>query len=558
MALCGVAAMSANAQQLPNVGFEGEWTVSTPWNSVSGTSLSMNAALDRMKEEEAPAANVNTPQGWIVSNVLGVVSELDPEYGEGFGALGSTVVGFETEGCNSAKALRLTNNPNPFMATQIVPAYVSLGTSWATNTLDFSVGFMPLNKDGGVFGGLDFTRRPDALAFDYKLEAGEGQELQKATALVYAWKGSWNQAEVPANNSMSTQTVAVTMTDRERNILGMETAQGGAVTKSDDAELIANSLQYIETAASDWTPYTLPIHYLTASTPAKINVVLSANDYFDSENIVSGNSLTVDNVRFLYYSRLEGVNIGGVAVKDFAPDTYAYEFTGAVPAADQVEAILLGEGRSATAKVAVEGNTVTITVSNPNGADADGKTEHVYTITCKESAEGMTISGYLTIEMLGAPIAQNQPATINMTPTAENVYTITLPHFSLDLGDGPVDLGDIVVPGVNASENNGITTYTGEVKNMSLYEGQIIADVNLTGTTDATGKANFNIQVMWNNIPIIVTFTGEVAGILNVEADSTDAPAEYYNLNGQRVIGDVAPGLYIRRQGNSVSKVIVR
>lgn len=27
MALCGVAAMSANAHQLPNVGFEGEWTV---------------------------------------------------------------------------------------------------------------------------------------------------------------------------------------------------------------------------------------------------------------------------------------------------------------------------------------------------------------------------------------------------------------------------------------------------------------------------------------------------------------------------------------------------
>lgn len=558
MALCGVAAMSANAQQLPNVGFEGEWTVSTPWNSVSGTSLSMNTALDRMKGEDEPAANVNTPQGWIVSNVLGAVSELDPEYGEGFGALGSTTVGFETEGCNSAKALRLTNNPNPFMATQIVPAYVSLGTSWATNTLDFSVGFMPLNKDGGVFGGLDFTKRPDALAFDYKLEAGEGQELQKATALVYAWKGSWSQAEVPANNSMSTQTVAVTMIDRDRNILGMETAQGGAVTRSDDAELIANSMQYIETGAADWTAYTLPIHYLTSSTPAKINVVLSANDYFDSDNIISGNSLTVDNVRFLYYSRLEGVNIGGVAVKDFAPDTYAYEFTGAVPAADQVEAILLGEGGSATAKVAVEGNTVTITVSNPNGADADGKTEHVYTITCKESAEGITISGYLTIEMLGAPIAQNQPATINMTPTAENVYTITLPHFSLDLGDGPVDLGDIVVPGVSASENNGITTYTGEVKNMSLYEGQIIADVNLTGTTDAAGKANFNIQVMWNNIPINVTFTGEVAGILDVEADSTDAPAEYYNLNGQRVIGDVAPGLYIRRQGNTVSKVIVR
>lgn len=558
MAFCGIAAFSAAAQQLPNIGFEGEWVDSKPWNSISHTDYSMTDALNRMNEQmELPQdADVRQPQGWIVSNVLGVVQEL--EDGAGYGALGSTVTGTQVAGHNSEKALKLTNNPNPFMATQIVPAYVSLGTSWATNTLDFSVGFFPINKDGGVFGGMDFTKRPDALLFDYKLEAPEGGTVQKATAMVYAWKGSWSQAEVPGNNSMSTETVKVDMTDRDRNILGMETSQGGAITKTDDAELIANSLAYIEEATSDWKTYTLPIEYLTSSTPAKINVVLSANDYFDSENIVSGNSLTVDNIRFAYYSRLQGVKLNGVAVADFTPDVFDYEFTGAVPTAAQVETVLLGEGQSANSKVDIDGNTVKITVTNPNGEDTDGLSEHVYTITCKESTNNITINGYLTIKMNGGSLAEDQPATITLQPTAENVYTITLPDFSLDLGGGPVLLGDIVVPDVSATETAGITTYTGEVKDMSLYEGRITADVNLTGTTDASGKADFNIQVLWNNLPIDVTFTGNVAGINNIKVDAASEPEEYFNLNGQRVAGDITPGIYIRRQGNNIAKVIIR
>lgn len=39
--------------------------------------------------------------------------------------------------------------------------------------------------------------------------------------------------------------------------------------------------------------------------------------------------------------------------------------------------------------------------------------------------------------------------------------------------------------------------------------------------------------------------------------DNADAPVEYYNLNGQRVENPAA-GLYIRRQGNKVTKVLVK
>lgn len=48
------------------------------------------------------------------------------------------------------------------------------------------------------------------------------------------------------------------------------------------------------------------------------------------------------------------------------------------------------------------------------------------------------------------------------------------------------------------------------------------------------------------------------SGINDVEADETLAPAEFYTIQGIRVAEPSAPGLYIMRQGNKVSKVYIR
>lgn len=542
-----MAALGVAAQQLPNVGFEGNWVDCYPWTSLTETlalkdGMSFGVEIDGLQ-----------PEGWVISNVLGVVSEL--EDGSGYGALGTTEVGKRIAGNGSETGVALTNNPNPVMATQIVPAYITLGKTWATNGMDLST-FSIVNKDGGTFGGMAFDKRPDALVFDYMLTPGE-TGLQKATVLVYAWKGSWSQAEVPGNNSMSTDNVKVTMTDRDRNILGMETAQGGAVTHSDNAELIAKSLKYIESEASAWTTYTLPIDYLTASTPEKINVILSANDYFDSENIVKGNTLSLDNVKFAYYSRLEGVKVKGAAVEGFNPDKYEYTVAGAAPAAADIEAVVLGSGKSAKTDVKVDGNNVTITVSNENGEDVDGKTSHVYTLTFSGAEAGKTYNGYLNIEMFGGKLTEDQPTAIVITPTGDNKCTFVLPDLSLDLGSGPASLGKIEVPDVTITENNGVKTYAGKVDGMKLMGGAIEADVALNGTIDAADKVSMKIDVMWLGNPINVTFTTDkMAGISDITADD-NAEAEYYRLDGVKV-SEPTNGIFIRRQGNKVTKVIVK
>ncbi len=47
------------------------------------------------------------------------------------------------------------------------------------------------------------------------------------------------------------------------------------------------------------------------------------------------------------------------------------------------------------------------------------------------------------------------------------------------------------------------------------------------------------------------------SGVENVEATGADAPVEYYNLQGVRVNYSNAPaGVYIRRQGKTVDKVV--
>lgn len=51
--------------------------------------------------------------------------------------------------------------------------------------------------------------------------------------------------------------------------------------------------------------------------------------------------------------------------------------------------------------------------------------------------------------------------------------------------------------------------------------------------------------------------TVDQSGIEDISTDSNDMPVEYYNLNGMRV-DNPANGIFIRRQGNKVSKIYIR
>lgn len=536
--LAAVAGTSATAQQLPNGTFEGAFEPKAPWTSGGNTQ-------DK---------GYCSPESWTISNVIGI------------NTLGATQVGDRVEGHDSDYAIKLKNTANPLMPSQIVPGYLTLGTTWSTSVLGSE-------NDGGTWGGMDFTHRPDALAFYYKRERAVAPEGTKediaatykpeepTTIVAYLWTGTWTQKNVPADIAMWGTPKTCDMVNRDRNILGMETAKGGDVEHTDDAALIAVLNTQITEDAAEWTRFVQPFEYKSDAAPAMANVILAAGDYFGGASVVGrDNSLTVDDVMFVYYSRLASVKVGGVAVPDFNSDVYTYDLTGAVPAAEDVECELLGQGKTSKTAVAVEGNTVKVTVTNDN-PDVDGETSHVYTLNYKAAeAKSDIYAGYLNITMFGGDIAKDQPANIHITPETDGKCTISLPDFKLALDGGePQLLGDIVVPGVEMTVAGDVTSYTGSVKGLSLAEGAIVADADVTGTTNAIGDADFTISVVWNQIPINVTFTGKkTSGIGNVTVDA-EAPVEYYNINGMRVDGDnLQSGLYIRRQGNTVTKILVK
>lgn len=438
-------AIPAMAQQIPNSGFEEGWKDCTPWTSDGNTKPMPNEG--------------QTPENWTISHVIG------------FLGLGATKVGEKVPGYNeSESAVKLFNMPNEYMPTQVVPGYITLGTTWSTSVLGSE-------NDGGSFGGIEFTGRPVKITFMYKFEK-DSENDQPANAIAYLWKGTYTQKDVPGCIGFSGTPKTVDMVNRDRNILGIETAKGGEVTKSEGAELIAEGKTVITETTSEWVKGEIVFDYKSDATPEMLNIIFAANDYFSAENITKGNYLTVDDVQAVYLEK-EDVYKGEVVVD-------------------------MGMGSPATTKASVY---------------------------VKSYTDGSCIFELPDFTFMGA-----------------NIGTISVPNVSVDK--------------TNAEKYS----YVGSVKNLKLMmSGQeIIADADLTGTTDQEGNADFKIKVVWHSgvmgdMNIDVTFTGklESSGIENVEAADNDAPVEYYNLQGVRV-SDPTPGLYIRRQGNNVSKVIIR
>lgn len=80
---------------------------------------------------------------------------------------------------------------------------------------------------------------------------------------------------------------------------------------------------------------------------------------------------------------------------------------------------------------------------------------------------------------------------------------------------------------------NGCLPYVGELESHYTYYSKHWL---------VSGKINYDVK--------------EESGIGQIEADNVNADAIYFNLQGQRVVNP-AKGLYIRRQGTSVTKVIL-
>lgn len=382
-----------------NFNSESDWKQSTPWDSQHGyfdwSALEGNDEYwDSAKWQQDEYI---TPSPWCISNVIGM------------NGLGATLVGEPTQ-VNDEEAevadyaVMLINRPNPFMSTQIVPGYMSLGTTWATA----SVMNLTNSADGGTFGGVAFTGKPDAIQFDYARIHGkakaEGESSdddddeeetydpatlnaeEPATVVAYLWKGQYQQANVPGETALGAPK-AVTMYGRDRNILDLKTTTGGQVTCSEDAACVA---KVVKSITGDQTEslktMTVELDYGqyagTDIQPDSLNIIFSASDYFgDRSKVGAGNALIVDNVKLLYYHELRDITYDCKLV-EFSADRKADLSSISYSEDKPLSYIKVGEGATVTKAYDAETGVLTLSVA---AQDAKYREDGVTTYTIQFS-----------------------------------------------------------------------------------------------------------------------------------------------------------------------------
>lgn len=209
--------------------------------------------------------------------------------------------------------------------------------------------------------------------------------------------------------------------------------------------------------------------------------------------------------------------------------------------------------------------------------------------------------GEVSISMNDVPITTGKAVSISLEEgDASNVYELVLADFVLEMGTETLDVGDIVVPNVTFTDDNGDGNIevTGSVDHITLAqsfpeEQWIHASVDISGTRLYDGTMTLTIDVTWymawpitdsSTMPISVSFTGKerenggVAGLDSgavsvygvagaVKVDGFNGVAEVYSVDGRLVMAqtvgdgsqiDLASGLYIVRAAGKSVKVAVR
>lgn len=292
LALLAVAG-TAGAQQLPNGSFdEGEWGTCTPF-----TGGAYKKTIGKC------------PVSWTISHVIGA------------NGTGKKEVGSQEPNGNTGSAVKIyntTTSGNP------VPGYFTLGTTWSTAKVESLVPMVVSDKDGGTFGGISFKYKPDALEFYFKRSiTGENT---RSSFIAYLWNGTVTQNNVPVSSPAYGSRKKYNMPNRDIFVLRkddlMASCQGDK-NPTNPTHLIASLEEYTTETTDVWTKKTYEFKYndaYKAETPEFINVIFAASDYFNSSNVTDGVSLSIDDVKLIYYKHLKSLTIDGTTPSTFVGD----------------------------------------------------------------------------------------------------------------------------------------------------------------------------------------------------------------------------------------------
>ena len=500
LALLGLA-LSANAQHLPNGNF-------TNWKTACGNSYQSSTSkfwggTTPDGERQRPGIE---PESWNGSSVNQKVMGTEKK--------DSLLVTKGSQNENSWTVLtnKYVGVPSIGIGSN-APAFINFGTPWVYAVSKIA------NCDGGVYGGMAFSSRPDAIKGRYKRTTGtEGEE--NAHIIAYLWKGTFT------SNIAATGTVS--KDDVDRVVMGKETgtASGTLIASCD--------YSFSSTANNDWEEIIVPLNYVQGqeeTLPEKMNVIISSADYWTRSNIKAGNVLEVDDVDFVYYHALSDLQVDGVTVEGFNESQTNYTLD--VPyEADKVTYTVKGRSAQAQETYNEESGVLTIVVTN------EGETT-TYTVQFDNSTATVTpYSNDLSVTINGE-CTPPQPTEIQLIDEKDGSTSLALNNFMLVSGEDAMPVGNIYLTNVQRSGENPMRLTTtqkiaimpGDLPGIDFWLGPMLGDVPVELNAEvADGKMTATIDIdMQETLGQIIHVV--FAPTLNISTETNlNTKAGLYNL----------------------------
>ncbi len=418
-ALLAAGGLTASAQNLPNGDFQ-------QWKTTCGKSdqTSLNNYYESAPFGLATRPGVE-PQDWNGSNVNQTVFNQNAHSDALVTRQGNAENFYVRLVCTKVGALGITAE---------APAFINFGTPWV-----YAVS--KKNKcDGGVYGGMSFSYKPDAIKGRYKRTPAT--KAEKARIIAYLWSGTF-KSSIPSGKSTRMQD------DVDRAIMGRVSGVTG------DGKLVASCDYGFETTKNnDWEEIIVPINYkLTDVVPTKMNVIISSDDYWTRANMVENSTLEVDDVQFVYYHALESITYKGKTIKmeegknfynllideDFDISKFSYEKKGA--------------GATVEKSFDPKSQMLTVTVKG-NDFNVNPKSVTVYKFRVAKEVTDFTSD--LSVELVKMGMFDPSESTIQLYKEQDGSYTFQLRNFSL-MG-GAINVGTIVLKNLDIKGDKITTT----------------------------------------------------------------------------------------------------
>lgn len=487
-ALLAAGGLTASAQYLPNGDFK-------QWKTTCGKSDQTSPNIGSAPAGLATRPGVE-PQDWNGSNVNQTVF--------GKNVIKETLVTRQKEGDNFYVRLVCTK-VGAFGIEAEAPAFINFGTPWVYAVSTKS------KCDGGVYGGMSFSYRPDAIKGRYKRTPAATKE--KARIIAYLWSGTF-KSSIPSGISTRTQD------DVDRAIMGRVSGVTG------DGKLVASCDYGFETTKNnDWEEIVVPINYkLKDVVPTKMNVIISSDDYWNRGNMVENSKLEVDDVQFVYYHALKNVTYNGkpIEVKENESQFYIPISPDETFDLKKLKYDKVGVGATVEAPVYdAAKNTVTITVKG-NDFEKNNKSVTTYVFTIVKEQTNFTDG--LSVKLEGSGTFPISDATIQLVKELDGSHTFQLKNFSLAQGQIPVGtirIKNLTIDGNHITAKQTINIENGDDATVEGWMGPMLQDVPVELDATRNGdKLVAKIFIDFSGMKIHVLFapTVDIDGTTDVKA----------------------------------------